>query len=36
VTQLTYETVAGKRVVAFDGIPVKRCDSILLTEALVA
>lgn len=36
VTQLTYETVAGKRVVSFDGIPVKRCDSILLTEALVA
>ena len=32
---LTYETVAGKRVVSFDGIPVKRCDSILLTEAAV-
>jgi len=33
---LTFENVAGKRVIAFDGIPVKRCDSILLTEALVA
>jgi hypothetical protein len=36
ITQLTYDTVAGKRVVAFDGIPVRRCDSLLLTEAAVA
>jgi hypothetical protein len=36
VNQLTFESVAGKRVMQFDGIPVKRCDSILLTEATVA
>jgi len=35
-SQLTYETVSGKRVTMFDGIPVKRSDSILLTEAVVA
>lgn len=29
---LTMDTVAGKRVVAFDGIPVRRCDGILNTE----
>ena len=34
-SQLTYDTVNGKRVTAFDGIPVKRCDSILMTEARV-
>jgi hypothetical protein len=33
---LTMDTVAGKRVVAFDGVPVKRCDAILKTEAVVA
>jgi len=33
---LTYETVAGKRVMSFDGIPVKRVDAILNTETLVA
>ncbi len=32
---LTYETVAGKRVTMFDGIPVRRCDSILNTESAV-
>lgn len=34
-SQLTFESVNGKRITAFDGIPVKRCDSILLTEARV-
>lgn len=32
---LTWETFAGKRVVMFDGIPVRRLDAILETEALV-
>jgi hypothetical protein len=35
-SQLTFENFAGKRVVAFDGIPVKRCDALLKTEAAVA
>ena len=34
-TQTTFETVAGKRVMMFDGIPVKRCDSLLNTESRV-
>lgn len=34
-TQTTFETVAGKRVMMFDGIPVKRCDAILNTEDAV-
>ena len=34
-TQTTFETVAGKRVMMFDGIPVKRCDAILNTETRV-
>lgn len=33
---LTMDTVAGKRVMAFDGIPVKRCDALLNTEATVS
>lgn len=33
---LTLETVAGKRVLMFDEVPVRRCDSILLTEAAVS
>lgn len=33
--QLTWETVEGKRVMMFDGIPVRRCDQILNTEARV-
>ena len=33
---LTMEEVAGKKVVAFDGIPVRRCDAILNTEAVIA
>lgn len=32
---LTYETVAGKRVVAFDGIPCRRVDALLNTEARI-
>ena len=32
---LTNETVAGKRVLVFDDIPVRRCDSLLNTEARV-
>jgi len=30
---LTLENFAGRKVVSFDGIPMYRCDSILLTEA---
>ena len=33
--QLTYETVAGKRFLAFDGIPVRRVDKISHTETRV-
>ena len=33
---LTMEEVAGKRVVAFDGVPCRRTDALLLTEARVA
>ncbi len=33
---LTMDMVAGKRVVAFDEIPVKRCDSLAADEALVS
>lgn len=33
---LTMDTVAGKRVVAFDDIPVKRCDQILNSESTVS
>lgn len=32
---LTFETVAGKRIMQFDGIPVKRCDALLNTETRV-
>lgn len=32
---LTMDTVAGKRVIGFDGIPVRRCDALLNTEAHV-
>lgn len=32
---LSIETVGGKRVLAFDDIPVRRCDQLLHTEALV-
>lgn len=33
---LTMDQVAGKHVMTFDGVPVRRCDSITNTEALVA
>lgn len=32
---LTMESVAGKHVTMFDGIPVRRCDSITITETAV-
>jgi len=32
---LTMEEVAGKKVVAFDGIPVRICDQLLSTEERV-
>lgn len=35
IYQLTQETVAGKHVTMFDGIPVRRTDAILSTEAQV-
>ncbi|THF64318.1 major capsid protein [Pseudothauera rhizosphaerae] len=35
-SNLSWETVAGKRVMTFDDIPVRRCDAIINTEALVA
>jgi hypothetical protein len=33
---LTMDTVAGKRVLAFDEIPVRRCDSLIYTESTVS
>lgn len=33
---LAMDTVAGKHVLTLDGIPVKRCDSILNTEAVIS
>ena len=33
---LTFDTIGGKRVLAFDGIPVVRCDAITDTEATVS
>ena len=33
---LTFENVAGKMVLEFDGVPVRKCDSILNAEALVS
>lgn len=32
---LSLDTVAGKRVLTFDGVPVRRCDRLLLTESAV-
>ncbi len=32
---LTFENFAGKRIMAFDGIPIRKVDAILLTEARV-
>lgn len=34
-SSLTQENIAGKPVLMFDGVPVRRCDQILLTEARV-
>lgn len=34
--QLAYEVVDGKRVATFRGIPVKKCDALLETEAVVS
>ena len=33
---LTFENVAGNHVLSFDGVPVRRCDALLNTEALVS
>lgn len=33
---LSVDTIAGKRVLNFDGIPVRRCDAMLKTEAVVS
>jgi hypothetical protein len=33
---LTLEEVGGKRVVAFDGIPIRRTDAILQTESTIS
>lgn len=33
---LTHETVEGKKVTVFDNVPVRRCDSILNTEATIS
>jgi len=35
-SSLTMDTVAGKRVLAFDDIPVRRCDALLTTETAIA
>ena len=32
---LTMDSVAGKKVIGFDGIPVRRTDALLLTESQV-
>lgn len=33
---LTLDTIAGKKVLMFDGIPVRQCDQLLTTEATVS
>jgi hypothetical protein len=35
-SNLSWETVAGKRVMVFDDIPVRRCDALLMTESVVS
>lgn len=35
-SNLTFETVAGKPVMMFDGIPVERCDALLTTESVIS
>jgi hypothetical protein len=32
---LTFENYAGKRIMTFDGVPIRKVDAILLTEARV-
>ena len=32
---LTFDSVAGKKVMAFDGIPIRRCDALLNTESRI-
>jgi hypothetical protein len=34
-SNLSWETVAGERVMTFDDIPVRRCDALVNTEARV-
>lgn len=36
MSTLTMDTVAGKRVLAFDDIPVRRCDALLATETAIS
>ena len=36
VYQLSMEDIMGKRVLSFDGIPVRRCDQLLNTESQVS
>lgn len=35
-SNLSWETVAGRRVMTFDDIPVRRCDALLNTEAAIS
>jgi len=35
-TNLTFETIEGRKVMMFDGIPVRKSESILLTEAAIS
>lgn len=35
-SNLSWETVAGKRVMMFDDIPVRRCDALLNTESVIS
>jgi hypothetical protein len=34
--QLTMDQIAGKHVLSFDGIPVRRCDALISTEATIS
>jgi len=33
---MTQDEVAGKHVMSFDGIPVRRCDALTSTEATIS
>jgi hypothetical protein len=35
-SNLTFENVAGQRIMSFDGIPVRRCDQLVNTESVVS